>query len=155
MAKYKSVIVDTDKCTGCRVCEYVCSIHHCGVFNPSRSHIRVTRSYPHTNAAFSCRICDDTPCIPACPRKALTQDPETGVIIVNDELCNEPGCDKCIKACEQGSITLEVGKARICDLCKNREEGPMCIEWCPEEALILDFAEDRKETGEGSEVPEA
>jgi len=82
-------------------------------------------------------MCDDAPCIPACPRKALSQSPDNGVIIVNDELCNEPGCDKCIKACEYASITLESGKARICDLCQDREDGPACIEWCPEDALEL------------------
>ena len=151
MGKFKSVVVDKDKCTGCRVCEYICSIYHPCVFNPSRSHIKVTRVYPFTNAAFACRMCDDAPCVPACPRKALTQSPESGVILVNDELCNEPGCDKCIKACEYGSITLEAGKARMCDLCADREEGPACVEWCPEDALELKIDDTPTQKAAGEE----
>jgi len=137
MGKYQFVGVDVDKCTGCRVCEYICSVEHRNAFNPSRSRIHVTRVYPCTNAAFNCVMCDDAKCIPACPRKAMTQHPETGVIIIDDELCNEPGCDKCIKACEYGAIHLEAGKARMCDLCADREDGPACIEWCPDEALKM------------------
>jgi len=140
MNKFKSVTVDKDKCTGCRVCEYICSIHHCKVFNPSRSRIRVVRNYPHSNAAFACRMCEDTPCVVACPRKAMTQNPETGVIHVNEDLCEE-GCNWCVKACEYGSINIEDNKARLCDLCKDREAGPACIEWCPEEALELKIDE--------------
>jgi len=154
VSKYKSVVVDVDKCTGCRVCEFVCSMEHCGVFNPSRARINVLRVYPCTNAAYSCRMCDDAPCVLSCPHKgAMIQDEEIGVIKINDELCD--GCDKCMKACEYGSIILENQKARMCDLCCEREGGPACIEWCPEEALTLAFREDGQESGAGSEVPEA
>ena len=150
MAKFKSIVVDKDKCTGCRVCEYVCSVHHCGAFNPSRSHIHVIRVYPHTNAAYACRFCDDTPCIASCPHQgAMVQDPETGVIKINDELCD--GCDKCMKACERGSVILDNKKARMCDLCGDREGGPACVEWCPEEALTLDFGDYEPKTE--SEAP--
>jgi len=136
MGKYKFVSVDTDKCTGCRVCEFVCSMEKHRAFNPSRSRIHVVRVYPHTNAAFNCRMCDDAPCVVSCPHKgAMIQDQVTGVISINDELCD--GCDKCMKACEYGSVSLEGGKARICDLCSGREGGPACIEWCPENALEL------------------
>ena len=153
MDKYKSIVVDKDKCTGCRVCEYICSVHHCGVFNPSRSHIRVIRVYPHTNAAFACRMCGDAPCVVSCPHKgAMIQSTETGVISINDELCD--GCDKCMTACEYGSIILDNKKARMCDLCVGREEGPACIEWCPEEALTLTFNDDGQKSNADSEVPE-
>ena len=136
MGKYKFVAVDMNKCTGCRVCEYVCTMEKHKVFNPSRSRIHVMRIYPHTNVAYSCRMCDDAPCVVSCPHKgAMIQDKTTGVISINDELCD--GCDKCMKACENGSITLEGGKARMCDLCEGREGGPACIEWCPEKALEL------------------
>jgi Fe-S-cluster-containing hydrogenase component 2 len=73
----------------------------------------------------------------ACPRKALTQSEENGTILIDDDLCN--GCGWCIEACDFGAITLEPEKkvVRICDLCADRETGPMCVEWCPEEALEL------------------
>jgi len=105
-------------------------------FNPTRSRIRVVRLYPHTNAALNCRMCENAPCVVACPRKALTQTAETGVIVVDDKLCN--GCGWCVKVCDYGAIIMDPKPTvYICDLCSDREEGPACIEWCPEEALEL------------------
>ena len=135
MVRHKFVTVDPDKCVGCRICEYVCSLEKDKVFNPTRSRIRVIRIYPKTNASLTCRLCEDAPCILACPRKALTQSEENGTIKVDDELCN--GCGWCIEACDFGAICLDPDKkaVRICDLCSTREGGPACVEWCPEEAL--------------------
>ena len=137
MVKHEFVTVITDKCVGCRICEYMCSLQKDKVFNPTRSRIRVVRIYPTTNASLTCRLCEDAPCVIACPRKALTQSEETGVILVEDDLCN--GCGWCFEACDFGAITLDPEKkvVRICDLCIDREAGPMCVEWCPEEALEL------------------
>ena len=38
------LIVDTDKCTGCKVCELACSMAKLGEFNPRKSYIRVLRN---------------------------------------------------------------------------------------------------------------
>ena len=133
---HKFVSVDLKKCTGCRVCEYICSVEKNKAFNPTLSRIRVVRIYPHTNAALNCRMCEDAPCVTACPRKALTQTEETGVIAVNDQLCN--GCGWCVKVCDFGAILMDSKPTvHMCDLCGEREEGPACVEWCPEEALEL------------------
>lgn len=40
----KVLIIDMDKCTGCRICELVCSMKHHGEFNPSKSYIRVMQN---------------------------------------------------------------------------------------------------------------
>jgi len=105
-------------------------------YNPTRSRIRMVRIYPHTNAAINCRLCEDAPCVTVCPRKALEQSCENGVILVSDELCN--GCGWCIKACDFGAIQIESNNVvRMCDLCTGRDGGPACIEWCPEKALEL------------------
>ncbi len=39
----KVLIVDGEKCTGCRVCELVCSSARSGEYNPKRSLIKVMR----------------------------------------------------------------------------------------------------------------
>jgi len=136
MARHKFVSLDINKCVGCRVCEYACSMEKNKTYNPTRSRIRMVRIYPHTNASINCRLCEDAPCVSACPRKALEQSAENGVILVNDELCN--GCGWCVRACDFGAIQIERGKTvRMCDLCSGREGGPSCIEWCPEDALEL------------------
>ena len=40
----KVLIVDTDKCTGCRICELACSVAKQGEFIPSKSFIRVMKN---------------------------------------------------------------------------------------------------------------
>lgn len=40
----KVLVVDGDKCTGCRVCELVCSMKRTGEYNPSKSSIRVLQN---------------------------------------------------------------------------------------------------------------
>jgi len=133
---HEFVSVDISKCVGCRICEYACSMEKHNEMNPNKSRIRVVRIYPTTNAALNCRMCEDAACVIACPRKALTQSNETGIILVNDNLCN--GCGWCIKVCEFGAIFMDPKPTVcICDLCQERENGPACIEWCPEDALEL------------------
>jgi len=128
----KFVSADPDKCVGCSVCEYVCAFEKEKAFNPLKSRIRTVRLHPLINLAVTCRLCEDAPCVAACPRDALEQSEETGVIMVDEEKCN--GCGWCIEACDYGAITLHPEKrvVVVCDLC---DGSPKCVEWCPEEAL--------------------
>jgi len=130
--KRKFVSGDPSKCVGCCVCEYVCSMEHEKTYNPTKSRIRVVRLNPFVNLAIACRLCEDPACVIACPREALLQSEETGVIMVNEEMCN--GCAWCVEACDFGSIQLhpESKVAFVCDLCDGE---PQCVEWCPEQAL--------------------
>jgi Fe-S-cluster-containing hydrogenase component 2 len=129
----KFVSADPEKCVGCQTCEYICAFEKDKVFNPLKSRIRVVRLYPD-NLAIACRLCEDAPCVLACPRKALEQSQETGVILIDEKKCD--GCGWCIEACEFGAITLHPNKKVVicCDLCDGK---PKCVEWCPEEALEL------------------
>ena len=38
------LIIDADKCTGCEICELVCSMRNHGEFNPRKSCIRVIKN---------------------------------------------------------------------------------------------------------------
>jgi len=126
------ITADPEKCVGCGVCEYICSFEKEKVFNPLKSRIRVVRLDSIINLAVACRLCEDAPCVAACPRDALTQSEETGVILVDEDKCN--GCGWCIEACDYGAIMLHPDKKVVftCDLCDGQ---PKCVEWCPEEAL--------------------
>jgi len=128
------VAADPDKCDGCGICEYVCSMEKEKVFNPLKSRIRVVRLNLIANVAIACRLCEDAPCVAACPREALSQSEETGVIMVDEDKCD--GCGWCIEACEFGAITLHPDSkvVIVCDLCGGE---PKCVDWCPEEALKL------------------
>ncbi len=138
VSKRKFLSADPEKCVGCTICEYVCSMEKEGEFNPLKSRIRVVRIQPLIDLAVACRLCEDPPCVAACPRKALSADDETGIILVDEDKCN--GCGWCAEACDYGAITLhpETKKVMTCDLCITRESSePPCVEWCPEEALEL------------------
>jgi anaerobic carbon-monoxide dehydrogenase iron sulfur subunit len=139
----KFVSVDPSKCTGCGICEYACSQEK-GESTPLRSRIRVVRMKPLFNFALACRSCEDAKCVKACPEKALSQEENTGLIMVSDKKCK--GCDWCVQACEHGGIEIhpESGLAVVCDLCGGE---PQCVEFCPEEALEVvstDEAADKK-----------
>ena len=84
--------------------------------------------------AVACRLCENTPCIIACPQGCLTQSEKTGVILVDEGKCD--CCGWCMEACPYGAIILNPEKetVMICDLC---EGDPQCVEWCPEGALDL------------------
>ena len=68
---YKHIICDPTLCTGCRICEYACSMTKTRTYDPAFSRIRVVRIEPITMTAISCRMCADAPCVLACPRDAL------------------------------------------------------------------------------------
>lgn len=40
----KVLIIDGEKCTGCRVCELICSSAKSGEYNPEKSRIKVLRN---------------------------------------------------------------------------------------------------------------
>jgi carbon-monoxide dehydrogenase iron sulfur subunit len=130
----KFVSADLEKCTGCSVCEYACSMVKEKTYNPTKSRIRAIRLGPLVNLAITCRHCEDPACVTACPKEALSQEEKTGVIMVDEEKCN--GCSWCIEACPFGAMMLHPKKGVVstCDNCKDLGE-PQCVKWCPEEAL--------------------
>ena len=130
--KWKLISGDPSKCVGCCVYEYVCSMEHEKTYNPTKSRIRVVRLTTYVNLAIACRLCEDPQCVDACPRNALSQSQETGVIMIDEDVCN--GCAWCVEACDYGSIQIhpEHKVTFVCDIC---EGEPKCVKWCPQEAL--------------------
>jgi TPP-dependent indolepyruvate ferredoxin oxidoreductase alpha subunit len=126
------VSCDPDKCSGCDICEYICSFEKEKAFNPVKSRIRAIKLNPLSVMAVTCRACKDAPCVAACPEDALKQSAENGTIMVDEGKCN--GCGWCITACQYGALTIhpDTKKATVCDTC---EGDPICVQWCPERAL--------------------
>jgi len=135
--KYKRITsIDTDACTGCRMCEMVCSlVHGESSINPKNSRIRIEED-PEKGIFLPkvCNLCEDNPCIEACPESALSKDEKSGMIIVDDELCT--ACESCIDACSYDAISIDTmtDKAIICDLC---EGDPMCVKYCLQGAIVF------------------
>jgi len=117
------------KCTGCRRCEIVCTLHHENKIWPEASRVRVFMPVPGVEIPHLCVQCTDYPCVESCPFDALSVDEETSAVLVNREKCT--ACGVCIKACP-GSIPHihpEEGYVLICDLCGGE---PKCVEACVE-----------------------
>jgi Fe-S-cluster-containing dehydrogenase component len=71
----KVMIVDVDKCTGCRACELACSVARTGEYNPQKSYIRVAKNkdmdISMVLASVQCGFCDSGDCVKACLPEAI------------------------------------------------------------------------------------
>lgn len=129
MEKTVWIVRDHLRCTGCRRCEIVCSLHHEGWIWPEASRIRIFMPFPGLEVVHLCSQCDDYPCIEVCPVEALLVDERTRAVLVDREKCT--GCGICIDACPGHIPFLHPGdgKAVICDLCGG---DPECVKVCVE-----------------------
>lgn len=126
-----------EKCVDCKVCEEVCSFRLCDAIKPSVAAIRIGRDQLKWGTPFAmvCDLCGDSDtkeCVEVCPDEALSF--ANGVIVFDEDKCTL--CEDCIEACPQNAVTLDRERDHIyiCDLCGGK---PLCIEWCPEEAISL------------------
>lgn len=136
---YKILAINPDLCTGCRVCELVCSLVKENECNPRKSRIRVIKiDREGFDLPLFCQHCGEPLCREVCPVKALSRDPQTGAIILNPDLCI--GCRSCTLACPFGHISFdsEAGICRKCDLCGG---DPQCVRFCETKALFYERPE--------------
>lgn len=138
----KTLVIDPETCTSCRLCELVCSERAGGTFRPSRSHVRVA-IYVDDAVYFpmTCMQCHDAPCITVCPSGALVRDERTNAVVVVEERC--VGCRMCALACPFGVINYWDGKARKCELC---DGDPQCVRVCAPGALRYEEEERSTQT---------
>ena len=129
----KRIVVQPDKCTGCRLCEMACSFEKTGRFSTVNSRIQIA-SFDE-NASFMpllCTQCDGAWCFKVCPTSAIVREPDSKVFRIEADQC--VGCRMCIMACPFGSATFDAehGKAIKCDECGG---NPRCVSVCPSGAL--------------------
>lgn len=124
------LVLDTERCTGCGICELVCSAVKGGVFNPKMACLKIHSGYEKDDLVIRGEFCDlCLECVETCPTGAITS--ENGSLSVDQESCSE--CGLCVDACPYGIIHLSSsGKLLICDRCGG---SPECVSWCPHEAI--------------------
>lgn len=140
----KSVMLvhDPNACAGCGVCEVMCSLYREGMLGPALARIHIVRR-PFTveHGHDVCRQCPSPSCYFACPSKdkAICIDGTTGTAYIDEGGCT--GCGMCVDACPfdppRIKINAEKNVAFKCDLCRGRDGGPICVEFCPFGALKL------------------
>ena len=142
--KSGKIVHNPDLCRGCKVCEVACSAYHDGICGSWLSRIHVVPDdlaleFP----AHICHQCRYPSCYYACPKKdrSMCIDSETGARYINEDECLR--CGKCAEACPftPSLVWRRVeGTKKIyytCDLCRGRENGPICVEVCPRNALTF------------------
>jgi carbon-monoxide dehydrogenase iron sulfur subunit len=74
----------------------------------------------------------------ACPKDAIHRDPESGYVLVDDNVC--VGCKMCVSACPTGAMGFDsdLGLAYKCDLCGG---DPECARVCEPKAIEYEPAE--------------
>jgi Fe-S-cluster-containing hydrogenase component 2 len=151
---YSLIVVDFNKCTGCRTCETVCSAFNTkvnvngrelpGLGNPAYSNIRIYPYNPDVDIPVACLMCEDAPCIEACPvepdpqtkRRALYREGKLPVL--HNDLARCIGCGSCAAACSTKRVGAIIPNPasnkpeRMCTLCSG---DPQCVKYCPNGAL--------------------
>jgi Fe-S-cluster-containing hydrogenase component 2 len=134
------IVHDPALCAGCGVCGLMCAFSHDKEYGPSLSRSELKRD--PFNAEYTvlvCQQCASPDCYFACPNKdeALCVDKKTGVKFINTAKCE--GCGSCAEACRFTPSRANVHPlkkvALKCDLCRERIEGPICVEYCTMHAL--------------------
>ncbi|MDD1768053.1 MAG: 4Fe-4S dicluster domain-containing protein [Methanomassiliicoccales archaeon] len=167
----KRILINLDKCIGCRSCEIACATEHtppqdlallspkerrqlarmrvrCGLIELANDQEgkpvfgQVKTKIPKGKAyPIHCRHCDEPKCVEACMSGALAKA-DDGAVRHDGIGCVR--CWMCIMACPYGAILIDPkGKSILkCDLCPSRET-PACVEACKTGALVLVFDADR------------
>ena len=129
----KTLYIDYQKCTGCRLCELVCAVFHDGISNPVRSRIKVMKwEAEGLYIPMTCQQCQDAPCLNVCPVKAISRDEELGRVFVDYDVCI--GCRSCVAVCPFGAMNFNIKDKQVfkCDLC---DGDPQCVRFCEEKAI--------------------
>src|SRR4030065_1341282 len=131
----KVLAISPEKCTGCRLCELVCSVFHDGVSNAARSRIKIMKwESEGLYIPMSCQQCQDAPCLIICPVKAISRDEKLSRVVVDHNICI--GCRSCVTVCPFGAMGFNVidRKNFKCDLC---DGDPQCVRFCEVKAVNL------------------
>ncbi|MEM2703537.1 MAG: 4Fe-4S dicluster domain-containing protein [Candidatus Bathyarchaeia archaeon] len=130
----KQIIIDADKCTGCKLCEMACSLEKEGECGTVYSRIKVIKMHNGVNMPILCLQCEDAVCAKVCPVHAIVRD-SNGALVIDYALCI--GCKVCFAVCPFGAISLHPRHKKVikCDLCDGK---PVCVNYCQPKALSFE-----------------
>ena len=116
--------VNRKKCTGCHLCEHVCSLFHLGVINTEKSAIRIQKDDLNTsmNTPLVCRQCKDMKCLKG---EDVAENLEKEQFLWQKARAGR---------CPFDSLGVFDQDAYHCDLCGGH---PQCVSVCTSEAIRI------------------
>ncbi len=114
-------------CMACLECVRACSTAFHKTFNEDLSCIRIVAKDGGAKP-MTCIQCGK--CARTCEAGAITQNPKTGVYMINKKLCT--ACGKCVEVCPMKVMVAPTeGAAAKCIACG------ICVKACPMEVLEI------------------
>lgn len=122
----KLTVKKNSQCMACLECVRACSEAFYKEFHPDFSCIQIVAGKDGSAKPMTCIQCGK--CMKACEHGAITENPKTGMYMINKKLC--VGCGKCVEACPMKVMVLKEGSAASkCIACG------ICAKVCPMEVL--------------------
>ena len=117
------------QCMACLECARACSQAFYKEADEEFSCIKITVAKNGAVKPNTCIQCGK--CMRTCEHDAITQNPKTGVYMINKKKC--VGCGKCVEACPMHVMVLkpEAPAASKCIACG------ICVKACPMEILEI------------------
>jgi DMSO reductase iron-sulfur subunit len=151
------MVIDTGRCIGCQTCVVSCKLSNevpgeefwSAVESLDGERIyQSTGKFPKTVLAFRPRLCNhcaSPSCVANCPTGAMHKDAQTGVVLVDQDICI--GCGYCKMVCPYDAPVMDTehGVMSKCTFCKARvAEGvpPYCVKSCPAKARVFGDLDD-------------
>jgi carbon-monoxide dehydrogenase iron sulfur subunit len=116
--------VNKDKCSGCHLCETMCSLFHMGAVNSEKSAVRIEKDDLETsmNSPFVCRQCKNMKCLEG---ERVAPEAERKKFIWTGQRSSK---------CPFHALNVFGGKSYHCDLCGGT---PQCVKVCTTGALVM------------------
>ncbi len=144
MRKRWAMVIDLRRCVGCYGCQVSCKMENGIPYEGFRMWVETYEygKYPRVRRLFlprMCNHCDNPPCVPVCPVKAIYKRGD-GVVLIDSSKCI--GCGYCVQACPYGAIykNPDRGTSDKCTLCEHRlAQGllPACATNCFGKAIYF------------------
>jgi Fe-S-cluster-containing dehydrogenase component len=160
------MLYDATRCVGCKACMVACKRVNCDIGALDYEHAEFDKDklwdtpqdlsgstrtliklYKEGNSwsyiKYSCMHCQKPSCVSVCPVRAMTKDPDTGVVDYDKNTCI--GCRYCQVACAFNIPKFQwdrsIPQIVKCDLCRNtnlqEKQITACAEACPTGAILF------------------
>ena len=124
----KLTVKKNSECMACLQCVQACSEAFSKEFHPDYSCIQIVAGKNGEAKPMVCIECGK--CMKACEHGAITQNPKTGVYMINKKLCVQ--CGKCVEVCPMKVMVHKEGAAvSKCIACG------ICVKACPMDVLEI------------------